>query len=255
MRAGSSSEPRARRRWPQLSRATTVPIAALVLVGGMTFVQVADGPHPTITTAPTERLLVAVTTPVVTRPPCHAVIHLGDSNLALAAGRFKTAYSAAGVNSVIDSGLGRGANVVQGRGTTALEAIAKYMVSIPSSGRCWVLELSAADAMEAGKDHTDPGIPIRQMADALGDEPTLWITPVLTSAINDWNLAASTAYDKALLQEAQHHPNITVLDWQDIALEHLDQFFSDGVHYSDALADILIQTVVQKLPEIWDLHP
>lgn len=255
MRAGSSSELRARGRWPRLSPAVTVPVAALVLVAGLTFVQVADGPHSTITTAPEQRLLVATTTPVVTRPACHAVIHLGDSNLALAAPRFKAAYTAAGINSVIDSGLGRGANVVQGHGTTALEAIAKYMVSIPSSGRCWVLELSAADAMEAGRDHTDPAIPIRQMADALGDEPTLWITPVLTSAVNDWNLAASTAYDNALLTEAAKRPNITVLDWQDVALEHLDQFFSDGVHYSDLLADILIQTVVQKLPTIWDVHP
>src|SRR4051794_2225142 len=98
MRAGSTSELRARGRWAQLSPALTVPVAALVLVAGMTFVQIVDGPRPTITTAPTERLLVAATIPIVTRPQCHAVIHLGDSNLALAANRFKAAYTTAGVN-------------------------------------------------------------------------------------------------------------------------------------------------------------
>lgn len=142
---------------------------------------------------------------------------------------------------------------MKGNGTTALEAIARFMVSLPARGRCWILELSAADAMEAGKNHTDPDVPIKQMADALDGEPTLWITPVLTSATDDWNLAASTAYDSALLREAAGRPNITVLDWQDIALQHLDQFFPDGVHYSDALADILIQTVLHELPTIWEL--
>ncbi len=142
---------------------------------------------------------------------------------------------------------------MKGNGTTALEAIAKYMVSLPERGRCWVMELSAADAMEAGKNHTDPAVSIKEMADALNGEPTLWITPVLTSATSDWNLAASTAYDTALVKEATNRPNITVLDWQDIALQHLDQFFSDGVHYSDALADILIDTVLHEIPTIWEL--
>src|SRR5690348_6407511 len=104
MRSGSSAEPRARTRWPQLSSAVTVPVAAAVLIAGMAFVQLADGPHPTITQAPSQRLVAAtVTTPRATKPVCRQLVHLGDSNLALASARFKAAYRAAGVEAVVDS--------------------------------------------------------------------------------------------------------------------------------------------------------
>ncbi len=104
MRSGSSSEPRARTRWPQLSSAVTVPVAAVVLIAGIAFVQLADGPHPTITQAPTQRLVaVTVTTPRVAKPVCRQLVHLGDSNLALASERFKAKYRAAGVEAVIDT--------------------------------------------------------------------------------------------------------------------------------------------------------
>ena len=62
---------------------------------------------------------------------------------------------------------------------------------------------------------------IRAIIDALGDDPVLWVTPVLVSTRTESNLEASTAYNRDLGVIAAEHPNITILDWQDIALDHL----------------------------------
>ena len=81
----------------------------------------------------------------------------------------------------------------------------------------------STDAAEAWRDGVDPSGSIRAIIDALGDDPVLWVTPVLVSTRTESNLEASTAYNRDLGVIAAEHPNITILDWQDIALDHLDE--------------------------------
>jgi hypothetical protein len=232
----------------------TIPIAFATLIIGIFIVQVDDGPAATLQTAPPGPRLVISTTTEPQPPTCTHIVELGDSNLAMAAQRFRAAYAAIGVDATIDTALGRGATTAKD-GTTGLEAIASAQGKVPSIGRCWILELSAEDAVNSLVRHTDPAVSIAAMADAIGDEPTVWITPVLTSTTTDWKLSASTAYNVVLAKVSQARPNITLLDWQDIALQHLDEFQPDGVHYTNALYDTFVQTVIEKVTQVWALRP
>jgi len=265
--------------------ARTVPLAALALVAGIVFVQFANGHAPrtildhvaagTATVAPAgtpsaEPVPFSGATGPVTsgsatgdartiaapqpRAVCRHVVHLGDSNLGIIAAQFKDAYAAMGLDAVLDWGNGRGATIVED-GTTALAAINRFRGSVPAGQRCWVVQLSAADAVDASRRGADPSSSIRTIADAIGEEPVLWITPVLVSTTTDWTLDASTAYNRALLQVAANRPNITVLDWQDIALGHLDEFRPDGVHYQEGLYRLFVQTVTDKIRAIWTVPP
>ena len=82
----------------------------------------------------------------------------------------------------------------------------------------------------------------------------LWVTPVLVSTRTESNLEASTAYNRDLGVIAAEHPNITILDWQDIALDHLDQFQDDGIHYQRPLYVLLVDTVITAEERTWVLQ-
>jgi hypothetical protein len=172
----------------------------------------------------------------------------------MASARFEEAYDALGLESVIDFSNGRGADTVK-EGTTALAAISSIRSSTPASGRCWVVALSGADAVQSHLDGTDPRPSIRLIADAIGSEPILWVPPVLTSATTEWNLLASTSYDMALAEVVADRHNVTILDWPSIALQHLDQFQTDGVHYTPFLYDLLVDTVIGAAGDEWELQP
>jgi hypothetical protein len=262
------------------SRVRTVPLAApsrsvvigasmtALLVGGLALATREGRVAGAITTRPAETLPhvspgeVLPTLPgststtsagsnPVARPMCRHVVHLGDSNLALARQFFLDRYALLGVEATLDAANGRGAFFAADGGSTALAAIASYRRTIPSEGRCWVISLSDGDAMAARRDHTDPTVPITAMADALAGEPVVWVTPVLASASTDWNLAASTAYNRALLVVAASRPSITVFDWQDVALDHLDQFQPDGVHFLAGFYPFMVDQVVAQLQRAW----
>ena len=195
-----------------------------------------------------------ITTPAA-RAPCHDIVHLGDSNLGLSLGLFRNLYANAGVAAHLDFANGRGAIAARDGGRTALDAISSFKQSIPADRRCWVIALSDTDAMQTALDGIDPTITIGLIADAIGNEPTVWVTPVLASATTAWSLAASTAYNQALLRVAAQHANITVVDWQDIALQHLDLFLSDGIHYQAPMYVLLAHTVMTHIAETWNLQP
>jgi hypothetical protein len=252
-------------RAPSRSVVVSASLTAL-LVGGVGLASREGRVAGAITTRPTDTLpAVESTSPPATsfsagtsapapdRPSCRHIVHLGDSNLALARQFFVDRYAALGIEATIDAANGRGASNSADGGTTALQAIALYRRTVPAAGRCWVIGLSDSDAMAARRDHTDPSVPITAMADALGNEPVVWVTPVLASATSEWNLAASTAYDEALLRVVSTRPSISVFDWQDVALNHLDQFAADGVHFLAGFYPFLADQVVSAMQRAWEL--
>jgi hypothetical protein len=182
------------------------------------------------------------------------VAHIGDSNLGMTAARFQSAYDALGLTSVVDAANGRGAETVK-EGTTALDVVAQIKADTPAAGRCWIVALSGADAVQTYLDGQDPRPSIKLIADAIGAEPMIWIPPVLTSAATEWNLLASTAYDIGLADVVARRSNVTILDWPTIALQHLDQFQEDGVHYKAPLYEILVDTVLTEAGTVWDIQP
>lgn len=272
-----------RRLKPQLDRAMTIPIAAVVVLFGVAVVLIGQGPErrtvlakpppglapletsstvtsSTVTSATDPPAAVGstvavapATSPVFAQPVCHRIIHLGDSNLGMTVPLFQFAYQQANIEAVIDSANGRGATVARDGGLSAVDAIAKFKESQPADGRCWIIALSIVDAADSAQSGTDPSINIRKIADAVGNEPTLWITPVSASTSNQFTLQASTAYNVALLGVLANRPNISLLDWQDIALQHLDQFQADGVHYQRPLYDLLVQVVMTRVAKVWQL--
>jgi hypothetical protein len=268
-----------------LDRRTSVAGAAVVVLVLTALLVVREGPPPTLAQRPDDAValattsttvvttsttasavdgsepVVAITSPSSTsttqppvRPTCRSVVHLGDSNLGMTKAMFEARYQELGIAATVDSANGRGATIARDGGTTALDAIARYRAQVPADGRCWIIALSSADAVFSAKNGVDPTGPIRQIHDALGGEPVLWVTPVLVSTSTEWNLAASTAYDRALAATVEGDPLATVLDWQDIALDHLDQFLDDGVHYSAPLYDLLVSTVVEAMLRAWDVQ-
>ena len=199
------------------------------------------------TTAPALALTAA-------KPSCSYIAHIGDSNFGMAASRIYGHYESLGLPVLVNSGNGRGATSVT-EGTTAVDAIAAVKSTTSAEGRCWVLALSNADARQSMLDGTDPITSPRTIAEAVGGEPTLWIAPVMVSATTDWNLTATTAYELALREVASSRPNITVLDWPSIALQHLTEFQADGIHYKNPLYDLYVETITKKSAEIWEVAP
>lgn len=232
---------------------TTVRPTDNVMPAGLAYyLSSALGSEPPVASSSTP---APTTTVVPRRPTCHTIVHLGDSNLGLSRGLFHDLYATAGADAYIDFANGRGATAAADGGTTALQVITNFQRLLPSEHRCWVIALSDEDAMETHRDGIDPSASIRMIADAIGDEPTVWVTPVLASATTAWSLDASTAYNQALLRVAGERANISVVDWQDVALQHLDQFQSDGVHYKASLYGVLAQTVMSHLTDVWDIRP
>ncbi|CAB4883837.1 unannotated protein [freshwater metagenome] len=207
-----------------------------------------DAPPPS-TEAP-----ATTTTVAMPAPACHHIVHLGDSNLGLSLGMFRDVYARAGLDPVLDFANGRGATQAADGGSSAVQAVAQHQHDVPTDRRCWVVALSDVDAMESARDNIDPATSIQLIADAIGGEPTTWVTPVLASATSAWTLQASTAYNLALLRVASEHPNITVVDWQDEALQHLDMFLSDGIHYQAPMYLLLTHAVITHLAAVWDLQ-
>jgi len=264
------------RRRP-LERIVAVRIAAVVLLLGFGVVAVGQGSEqravlavrpvdvaplePTASSGaadsvPAEGAPSASTTTTVAPPPvCRRIIHLGDSNLGMAMGGFQQAYKKANVDAIVDFANGRAATAAQNGGTSALTAIAYFQQVVPADGRCWILALGSEDAASSAYAGIDPTVDIRKIIDALGPEPVMWITPVMAGTTGVFNLAAATRYNQALLSSVGGHKNFSVLDWYDIALDHLDQFGPDGVHYQPPLYALLIETVVSRIDQIWDMKP
>lgn len=209
----------------------------------------AAAPSPPPTAAPVSPPASVLT---ASRPQCDLVVHLGDSNLGMTISQFRSAYDDIGVAHVVDFSNGRGATTTVD-GTTALQKIAEVRGSSPAEGRCWVIALSGADAMQSHLDGTDPRPTIAAIADAVGDEPAMWIPPVFTSATTEWNLVASTSYNVALGEVLAGRTNIGVFDWPSIALRHLDQFQPDGVHYTRELYVLLVDSVLDAVHDRWEI--
>ena len=264
------------RRRP-LERIVAVRIAAVVLLLGFGVVAVGQGSEqravlavrpvdvaplePTASSGAADSLPVegtpnsSTSTTVAPPPVCHRIIHLGDSNLGMAMGGFQQAYKKANVDAIVDFANGRAATAAQNDGTSALTAIAHFQQLVPADGRCWILALGSEDAASSAYAGIDPSIDIHKIIDALGDEQVMWITPVMAGTTGVFNLAAATRYNQALLSSVGGHKNFSVLDWYDIALDHLDQFGPDGVHYQPPLYALLIETVMSRIDQIWDMKP
>lgn len=264
-------------RWRPLNRTVTVPIAAVALLLGLGVVAVGQGSvkktvlavrpvdvaplEPTASSGAADSLpadgtpSASTSTTVAPPPVCHRIIHLGDSNLGMAMGGFQQAYKKANVDAIVDFANGRAATAAQNDGTSALTAIAHFQQLVPADGRCWILALGSEDAASSAYAGIDPSIDIHKIIDALGDEQVMWITPVMAGTTGVFNLAAATRYNQALLSSVGGHKNFSVLDWYDIALDHLDQFGPDGVHYQPPLYALLIETVMSRIDQIWDMKP
>ncbi|HYD08681.1 MAG TPA: hypothetical protein VEA78_01155, partial [Acidimicrobiales bacterium] len=188
------------------------------------------------------------------KPTCSYIAHIGDSNFGMAASRFYAHYEALGLPILVNSGNGRGATTVT-EGTTAVDAINTVKETTSAEGRCWVFAFSNADARQAMLDGRDPIFSPLTIADAVGDEPVLWIIPVMVSATTDWNLTATTAYELAMREVAASRPNITLLDWPTIALQHLTEFQPDGIHYTNSLYDLYVETITGAAADAWKVQP
>ena len=196
----------------------------------------------------------ATSTIAPARPGCRSIVHLGDSNLGIAAALFTAAYDSLGVRSRIDYANGRGAAFsLGGQGTTALQAIAGARADVAAGGRCWVIALGSEDAVDAAQRRVDAAESIRSIADALDGEPALWVTPILTSTETAWNFEASSRYNTSLVSVLMSYPNIGLVDWQSTAVDHLDQFQADGVHYLAPLYKLLVSSVVEQISRSWEV--
>jgi hypothetical protein len=218
----------------------------------------AERPDPPTTVAfpvstsapPAESTTTAAEVP---RPECRHVVHLGDSNLGLAAALYRDAYTTRGVDATVDHANGRGTEVARDGGTSALDAVAAFQAAVPADGRCWVIALSTADAATTFSAGEDPTPLIVALADAVGDEPVVWITPIMVSTTSEWTYEAAAAYNSALREVAAARASMVVFEWQDVALDHLDQFQPDGVHYEAELYDLQVDEVLEELDRVWDL--
>lgn len=254
-------------RLPRPTRQQSVVLSAAVLVVGAVLVLVGqddragilaerpDPPTTTITIASSTSAPPAdsTTTAEPARPECRHVVHLGDSNLGLAASSYRDAYADRGVDATVDHANGRGAEVARDGGTSALDAVAAMQEEVPADGRCWVIALSTADAAATFAAGEDPTPSIASIADAVGDEPVVWITPIMVSTTSEWTFEAAAAYNAALREVAAARASMVVFEWQDVALDHLDQFQPDGVHYVAELYDLQVAVVLEELDRVWDL--
>jgi hypothetical protein len=219
---------------------TTAPVAAPAITPGTA------GPGTTApgTSAP------GTTAPTDARPVCRTVVHLGDSNLAVADEGFAAAYAAAGIPAVIDAANGRSAWEAADGGTPALVAIAEHRAGVPADGRCWVIALGTEDAALSASRGTEPRLAIEAIADAIGDEPILWVTPAL-AARDVYTPEAGLAFNTALAAVATERPTIGIVDWQTIALAQLVEYQPDGVHYRGPLYVQLVDTVLGAIAAAW----
>jgi hypothetical protein len=64
---------------------------------------------------------------------------------------------------------------------------------------------------------------------------------------------ASTTYGVALTNVVAGRSNVAVFDWPSLALQHLDQFQIDGVHYSRELYDLFVASVMDAATTRWRL--
>lgn len=231
-------------------RSTTTAAAVLVAVVGV--VLVGDGATGFV--APPVARTPSATTLPASRPVCDRLVHVGDSNLAISAGLFRDAYAVAGIDADVDGAVSRGAVVADEGVRPAVTVIDDERRSDLGTRTCWVLALSARDAADAAELGRDADASIEALLDAVGDDPTLWITPVMVNASGRWSHAAAATYVERLIALTSGTPSVTVLRWDDVAFAHLDEFQDDGVHYHESLYRRQVDWLTAAITRLWDVR-
>ena len=99
---------------------------------------------------------------------------------------------------------------------------------------CWVITMGITDT--ANVEVGGPGpvdMRIDRLLGPLRGQPVLWPT-VITSPINEnpaYDNRAMRRFNRALVKACARYPNLRIYDW---AAEARPDWFSDGIHYTEA---------------------
>ena len=176
------------------------------------------------------------------RTSCTTLIHVGDStsigmnaaelqpNAAL---RLSGRYASVGVKKYISDVVGGRSSIEEVDGEPNAHDSILADIQRGASG-CWVMAMGINDTanMEVG----GPGpldMRIDRLLEPLKGEPVLWPT-VITNSLNQnpaYNNRAMQRFNRALVRACKRYPNLRVYDWADEAKQ---EWFKDGVHYTDA---------------------
>ena len=260
--AGSSAEhtppPPRRRRNPMRRRripalAVSAGLVATLAVGSLVAVHtlhasppaddvdiaaLADDLPPTPTTVRS-----GPTLPVEQRRTrCTTVVHIGDSTsigmnsadtVPDPAARIVGRYRQVGATTVIPdiAGARSSLELVNGE-PNAVTAIEGHLAQ--GQRGCWVMAMGINDT--ANVEVGGPGpvdMRIDRLLGPLRGQPVLWPT-VITSPINEnpaYDNRAMRRFNRALVKACARYPNLRIYDW---AAEARPDWFSDGIHYTEA---------------------
>lgn len=176
------------------------------------------------------------------RTRCTTVVHIGDSTsigmnsadtVPDPAARIVGRYRQVGATTVIPdiAGARSSLELVNGE-PNAVTAIEGHLAQ--GQRGCWVMAMGINDT--ANVEVGGPGpvdMRIDRLLGPLRGQPVLWPT-VITSPINEnpaYDNRAMRRFNRALVKACARYPNLRIYDW---AAEARPDWFSDGIHYTEA---------------------
>jgi peptidoglycan/LPS O-acetylase OafA/YrhL len=241
-------------RFPRPGGVTLSHGAVLLAVGAIA-VAAASGPghgtaaKPPTAPRPTTAALITVTRPALVQhatatstPPkssCRAVIDIGDSTsegltsssyLPNPKQRIEARFDNIGVRHQHYEIEGARSIVETYDGQANATQVVQYWRSRGYVG-CWVLALGTNDTADVAiGSNTSRLARIRQMMDAIGDEPVMWVNVKSLLDTGLYSEQNMQAWDDTLMLACQDYPNMRVYDWASVVKSNW--FISDGIHYS-----------------------
>ncbi|WP_026918638.1 acyltransferase family protein [Gordonia shandongensis] len=176
------------------------------------------------------------------RTRCTTLVHVGDStsigmnaaelqpNPAL---RLSGRYAAVGVTRYVSDVVGGRSSLEEVDGEpNAHDSIVRDVAD--GVRGCWVMAMGINDT--ANVEVGGPGpldMRIDRLLEPLRGQPVLWPT-IVTNRLNEnpaYDNRAMQRFNRALVRACKRYPNLRVYDW---AAEVQQNWFKDGVHYTDA---------------------
>ena len=219
-------------RLPRPGRVTVSHAAVLVALGAIALVTV---------TRPARAGRSTATKPTVTpsRTSCSRVVDIGDSTsegltsssyLPNPNQRIEARYDQVGARVQHYAISGARSIVETYDGSPNAITIAEYWKDRGFNG-CWVLALGTNDTANVYVgSNTSRLARIRQLMDAIGDEPVLWVNVKSLLDSGPYSEQNMQAWDDTLMLACQEYPDMRVYDWASVVKDNW--FIADGIHYN-----------------------
>jgi peptidoglycan/LPS O-acetylase OafA/YrhL len=241
-------------RLPRPGRVTLSHAAVLFAVGAIALAASSGGgshgtaPSPRTTAssvvtvtrqARTNRTATTKTTVTPLRTSCSAVVDIGDSTsegltssdyLPNPKQRIEARYEQVGVRVQHYAISGARSIVETYDGSANATTVAEYWKDRGYKG-CWVLALGTNDTANVAVGSSMSRLDrIRQLMDAIGNEPVLWVNVKSLLDTTPYSEQNMEAWDDTLMLACQEYPNMRVFDWASVV--KTNWFISDGIHYN-----------------------